>query len=122
MTAVVVFAHGSSVETANDAVRAVSARVSAAGGFEMSATAFLEMGQPDLPSAVADLIGKGARRVIVLPYFLTTGIHLKRDLPRIVEEILVIHKDVRIEIAPPLDGHPGLEAVLLDRAKEALSR
>ncbi len=120
MTGIVIFAHGSSVETANEAVRAVSRNVAAAGGFPLASTAFLEMGKPDLPAAVEQLVAQGVNKIIVLPYFLTTGIHLKRDLPRIVGEILEIQKDIAIEIAPPLDGHPALESILLDRAKEAL--
>ena len=122
MTGIVIFAHGSSVETANEAVRVVSRTVADAGGFQLATTAFLEMGKPDLPVAVDELIAKGARKIVVIPYFLTTGIHLKRDLPRIVGEILDIQKDISIEIAPPLDGHPALATILLDRAKEALNQ
>ncbi len=120
MTAIVIFAHGSSVESANDAVRTVSKTVAATGGFDLWETAFLEMGKPDLPAAVECLIARGAEKIVVLPYFLTAGIHLKRDLPRIVGEILENHKNITIEVTPPLDGHPALGQILLDRAKEVL--
>lgn len=122
MTAIVIFAHGSSVESANDAVRTVSKTVAATGGFDLWETAFLEMGKPDLPAAVECLIARGAEKIVVLPYFLTAGIHLKRDLPRIVGEILESHKNITIEVTPPLDGHPALGQILLDRAKEVLQR
>ena len=84
-TAIIVFAHGSSVETANEAVRAVTREVAREGGFTLTETAFLEMAQPDLPAAVAKMHAAGAERIVVIPYFLTLGIHLRRDLPRIVE-------------------------------------
>ena len=115
-----IFAHGSSVESANDAVRAVAADVARRGGFELVETAFLELGQPDLAHAVERLAGRGASRVLVIPYFLTLGIHLKRDLPRIAGEISRIHPDMEIRIAPPLDGHPAMSEALLDRAREAM--
>ena len=70
MTAIVIFAHGSSVESANDAVRTVSKTVAATGGFDLWETAFLEMGKPDLPAAVECLIARGAEKIVVLPYFL----------------------------------------------------
>jgi sirohydrochlorin ferrochelatase len=57
---------------------------------------------------------------VVVPYFLTLGIHLKRDLPRIVGELRNIYVGIRFEIAEPMDGHPALLQVLLDRAKEVL--
>ena len=41
------FGHGSSVESANDAVRAMAAEVQRRNGYEAVQTAFFEGGQPD---------------------------------------------------------------------------
>lgn len=122
MTALVVFAHGSSVAAANEAVARVTERMAAEGGYELVETSYLEMAQPDLPAAVERVIERGATRVIVIPYFLTLGIHLRRDLPRIVEGIASIHPGVRIDVTEPLDGHPSLVGILLDRARTALEK
>lgn len=116
---IVVFAHGSSVESANDAIRAVAARLAQRGSFDLVEPAFLEQGKPDLAGAVRRLVDRGASRVLVIPYFLTLGIHLQRDLPRIVAEISRIHQGMEIRVTPPLDGHPALVDALLDRAREA---
>ena len=53
----------------------------------------------------------------MVPYFLTLGIHLQRDLPAIVGRIAAAHPDIQISVTPPLDGHPGLASVLADRAR-----
>lgn len=119
-TGVVLFAHGSSVETANEAVRGVAARVAAEGGFDLMETAFLELGKPDLPGAIELLAQKQVARVVVVPYFLTLGIHLKRDLPRIVEGCLERHPGLSIDVTEPLDGHPALRQIVLDRVQKAL--
>jgi sirohydrochlorin ferrochelatase len=119
---IVVFAHGSRIEAANEAVRAVAANLSRAGDFPAVEAAFLELGAPDLEGAVVRLLSRGVNRVLVLPYFLTLGIHLERDLPRIAEQISRSHGTVEIRLAQPLDGHPALIAILLDRAREELSR
>ena len=116
MTALVVFAHGSPIESANEAVRSFCAEVARAGNFRLIAAAFLESGRPDLAGAVSSLVLEGATRVIVVPYFLTLGLHLQRDLPRIVDEIASSRHDLTLEIAPPLDGHPALVQIVLDRA------
>ena len=116
MTALIVFAHGSSVESANEAVRQVSAQLARQGGYTLVETAFLEGGKPDLPEAVKTAIAAGATRVIVLPYFLTLGLHLKRDLPRLIGQTREIHPDVAMEVGEPLDGHPALIQILKDRA------
>ena len=121
MTGFVLFAHGSSVEAANEAVRTVAARFAPSGDSIVEA-AFLEQGQPDLAGGVARLVERGASRVVVIPYFLTLGIHLQRDLPRIVESVERSNPGVAIEVTPPLDGHPALLEILLERAGEALAR
>ncbi|MBM3787304.1 MAG: cobalamin biosynthesis protein CbiX [Acidobacteria bacterium] len=120
MTGLIVFAHGSSVPEANDSVRRVTGELRAAGGYENVETAFLEAAKPDLRGAVAKLTALGMRRIVVLPYFLTLGIHLRRDLPRIVAGLEADHPGVRIEVSEPLDGHPALVAILLDRARSAV--
>ncbi len=121
MTGIAIFAHGSSVDTANEAVRRFTAGLARHGQFELIETSFLELGKPDLPEAVRRLTERGATQVVVVPYFLTLGIHLKRDLPRIVNELRNIYPGIRFEIAEPMDGHPALLEVLLDRAKEVLN-
>jgi|SRR5579863_1081498 len=120
-TAIVIFAHGSSIESANEAVRRVAQSVAGGGGFDLVEVAFLEQGSPDLSAAVAAVIKKGANRVVVVPYFLTLGIHLQRDLPNIVNSLARLHEGVEIRVAPPLDGHPALGEILRQRAREALA-
>jgi sirohydrochlorin ferrochelatase len=82
--------------------------------------AFLELGAPDLTAATGLLIARGATRIIVIPYFLTLGTHLQRDLPRLAREASRAHGDIEMQITLPLDGHPALLEALLDRASEAL--
>lgn len=121
-TGVVVFAHGSSVESANEAVRIVARVISEDENFPLVATSFLDGGKPDLPSAVDDLVSRGADRILVVPYFLTVGLHLKRDLPDLIAKIKEERVDLPIQVTPPLDGHVGLGAILRDRAKEGLDQ
>jgi sirohydrochlorin ferrochelatase len=122
MTGFIVFAHGSRVESANQAVRDVASRMAASSQHAVE-PAFLELGQPDLAGAVQRLIAaRGVSRIVVIPYFLTLGTHLQRDLPRLVKEAArAFAGDVQMEVTPPLDGHPALLEALLDRASHALA-
>ena len=115
-----IFAHGSSVESANESVRRVGQETARAGRFELVETAFLELAQPDLSGAAAKLISRGASRILIVPYFLTLGLHLQQDLPRIVTELAQSHPGMEFRVTPPLDGHPGLIQILVERAREAL--
>jgi sirohydrochlorin ferrochelatase len=117
----VIFAHGSSVASANAAVDAVAADTARAGGFLVEA-GFLEPVHPNLDEAVATLLSRGANKILVVPYFLTLGLHLQRDLPRLVERAAGAHPGVEIRVTPPLDGHAALIGIVLDRAREALAQ
>ena len=117
MTGLVVFAHGSKLEASNEAVRSISASLAVSAG-RMVEPAFLELGVPDLPGAVDKLAARGAARVVVIPYFLTLGRHVEQDLPRIIEAIRRQNPGLEIAVTPPLDGHPALLAILMDRVRE----
>jgi sirohydrochlorin ferrochelatase len=119
MTGFIVFAHGSRIESANQAVRDVVSKMAAAGGHLVQA-AFLALGVPDLAGATELLIARGAKRIVVVPYFLTLGTHMQRDLPRLAQDASRANGDIEMRITAPLDGHPALVDALLDRASEAL--
>ena len=121
MTGYIVFAHGSSVESANEAVRAVARQAANQGGWDYCVAAFLGGGRPTLAEASDELITRGATHLVVLPYFLTSGLHLERDLPALIAEVKQSHPALEIEVTLPLDGHPGLVDALLHRAKSLSS-
>lgn len=114
--AIIVFGHGSSVASANDAVRTIAAQAAADGAWPLYETAFLEAA-PLLDEAVRKLVSAGAQEILVLPYFLTLGIHLQRDLPKLVDALSHEH-NIAIHVAEPLDGAPELSRILVRRALE----
>ncbi len=119
-TGFVIFAHGSRLGPANEAVRVVAADMARRGGYDLVETAFLDLAHPSLSEAVGAMSSQGAARVVVIPYFLVQGTHLQRDLQQLVEEILVAHPHIEILVTEPLDGHPCLTQILLDRARTAI--
>jgi len=119
-TGIIVFAHGSRIESANRAVRSVAAEFARASGYQHVEPAFLELGDPSLEGAADRLVAHGVRRILVIPYFLTLGMHLERDLPRLVAGISNKYRDIQVSLTPPLDGHPGLVEILKARASDAL--
>ena len=120
-TGIVVFAHGSRVESANESVRLVAEAAAREGGFELVETAFLDCTRPDLGDAVASLAGRGASRILVIPFFLTLGTHLQRDLPQIVARLAAAHPGLEIRASAPLEGHPALSAVVVELAQGTLA-
>ena len=60
------------------------------------ALAFLELMEPDLPSAVADQAALGCERITVIPVFFGQGGHLRRDLPELVDQCQASYPDIEI--------------------------
>jgi hypothetical protein len=118
-TAVVLFAHGSGVPEANRQVASVAGEISRRSGCA-AGCAFLEIAQPDLAAAVATLAQGGARRIVVVPYFLTMGVHVGQDLPRLIDAQRVRFPEVEFLLGQPLEGSPGLPALILERVREVL--
>ena len=119
-TGIIVFAHGSRIEPANQAVRSAAAALARAGDHSVVEAAFLELARPSLEEAADLLIAQGVGRIVVVPYFLTPGTHLERDLPALIQNISNKYKDIQILSTPSLDGHPALVDILADRVREAL--
>lgn len=117
-SAILLFAHGSAVPSANEAVARLAGQLSARARLSARA-AFLEKAQPDLSAAFAQLASAGVNRVIIIPYFLTMGTHISQDLPALVRREQERYPGLRVEIAAPMEGHPLLLDVLLDRMRTA---
>jgi sirohydrochlorin ferrochelatase len=118
MRALLLVAHGSRREESNQEVRELAERLRAGSGgrFAWVGHAFLELAQPSIPEAVAAAAASGAREVLVLPYFLSAGRHVVKDIPEEVATALREHPEMRIEVAPYLGAMAGVSDLLLDTA------
>ncbi|HEX5412455.1 MAG TPA: CbiX/SirB N-terminal domain-containing protein [Terriglobia bacterium] len=116
--AIILFAHGSAVEEANVGVRELASRIENQGAYRYVRASFLGPGQPELAPAIADAIAAGFNRIIVIPYFLTLGIHLRRDLPRLVAAEKEKHPGVEIQVGRSLEDHPEMASLVLSRIRE----
>jgi sirohydrochlorin ferrochelatase len=116
-TGIIVFGHGSRIEAANQAVRTAAADLARAGDCPIVEAAFLELGCPSLEEAAELLVCRGVDRVVIIPYFLTPGTHLERDLPALVARISKKNNNIQILVTASLDGHPGLVQILAERAR-----
>ncbi len=119
-TGVILFAHGSPVAEANEGVAALARRVASGLDAEFVTAAFLDSAQPDLGAAAAEAVRRGVARLVVMPYFLTLGLHLRRDLPRLVADVRARHPQIEILVSESLEGFPGMADAVLGRVHEAL--
>ncbi len=79
--------------------------------------AYLQFGNPDLMKCIRTAVMSGARKVIIHPYFLTSGMHVTKDIPMIIEEARGLYPHVEFLYTEPLGFHERLIEIIKDRIK-----
>ena len=64
--------------------------------------AFLELMQPSLSDAIANLDAQGVQRITLIPMFLARGGHLKNDLPKLIAQIQTQHPNLTLHLSPAI--------------------
>lgn len=119
-TALVVMVHGSPRPRANEEMFRVVDVVRARGGFEIVEVGFMECNEPSIAEAMDSAVAKGADRVVAVPYFLHTGMHVADDLPGILDEAHRRHPSVEFAMGRYIGTSPRLTDILADRARAAI--
>lgn len=83
------------------------------------ALAFLELMNPRLPEAVADMVDRGITDVTVVPVFLGQGGHLLRDLPQLADGLRAAHPQLKLHIAGAIGEDPGVQKAMADYCLQA---
>lgn len=117
---VLVVGHGSRREEANRDVREAAVQIGRRGGFSQIQAAFLEIEHPNISAGFKRLVQRGARSIIVHPYFLSPGRHTRGDLPREVSAVASEFPDVSCRITEPLAAHPLVIAASVERVLETI--
>lgn len=115
---ILIVGHGSRRAEANEDVREVARRIGEHGHFPRIQAAFLEIEHPNVSEGFARLVQRGAKEIIVHPYFLSPGRHTRGDLPREVNEVASRYPNVSYRITEPLSAHPLVVAASIDRIRE----
>jgi hypothetical protein len=111
-------AHGSRHAEANADLDHVAAGLRQRG-HEIVVASFLELAGPDVLAGGRQCVAAGAARVVLVPYFLSAGVHVRRDLTAAREALAREFPNVEFVLAEALGRHPMLLDVVEQRALEA---
>jgi len=117
-TAVLLIAHGSRHQPANEELVALAARIAGQGGYPIVEACFLELAEPDIPAGGRRCVERGVGRVLMIPYFLSAGVHLLRDLTSARDGLMRAFPRVEFRLGPPLGPHPLLDELVAARVGE----
>ncbi|MDA8240468.1 MAG: precorrin-8X methylmutase [Nitrospiraceae bacterium] len=80
-------------------------------------SAYLEFGKPDIMGAIRQCVEDGAKKIIAHPYFLSSGMHVTRDIPEIIAEARSLFTNVELVYTEPLGIHDKLVEIVIERIK-----
>ena len=118
MHVLMLVAHGSRRDESNLEIESLAKKIALfkVKEFEVVMPAFLEFAKPSITEALAHCTVIGATKVTVLPYFLSAGVHIAKDIPSEVKKGAQKNPNLRIEIADYFGSRDEIAEILLKTA------
>lgn len=113
-TAILLIGRGSSDPDANGDMLKIARLYWERHRYGWVESCFIGVTQPDLPTGLKRCIRLGARRIIAIPYFIFTGVLIKR-IHRIISEEQTNHPGVEMMVGDYLGRHPALLTLIEER-------
>jgi sirohydrochlorin ferrochelatase len=116
--AVILIGHGSRAAGADDDMERVAYRLQE-DGEPIVEVCRMGRGTP-FAEVLERCIRKGAKTVLVIPYFLHFGVHLRQDIPEILRMAVAGHPEVRLVLGLHLGYDEALVALVEKRIEESM--
>lgn len=119
MTGILLIAHGSRLSAANQDLVDLAAAVAARRPGNLVEIGYLELARPSVPEGLERCVARGATRIVMAPYFLSTGVHVTRDLETARADFAEQHPQIEVVLSRALELHPQIVEIVLERVSEA---
>lgn len=83
--------------------------------------AHMELAEPSIRTAFDRCVARGARRVVISPYFLLPGKHWKQDIPALSAAAAAAHPGVAYLVSAPIALHPLMTEIVQSRVQHCLA-
>jgi sirohydrochlorin ferrochelatase len=118
---IIIVDHGSRREASNQLLEEVARQFAAFSGAGIVEPAHMDLASPTISEAFDRCVARGARMVVIHPYFLLPGRHWSEDIPRLAAEAASHHPGVDYLVTAPLGLHPLMSKIINDRIEHCLS-
>jgi sirohydrochlorin ferrochelatase len=118
MTGILLLAHGSREGDTEKTMRTITEYVKAELQNDMVEEAYLQFRDKNLRTGLLGLMERGAEKIIVIPYFLFEGVHIKEDIPAEIKEFCAEYPHVEISMGSTLGADKRLAEIVADRVRQ----
>lgn len=116
--AIILLGHGSRVPEAAKNMEKTAARLKDKHGYAMVEICFMSRLGPHFPEVFEYCVGRGATKVLVIPYFLHMGLHLLLDIPKMMQEEGQKYPQVELVLGKGL----GFDELLVDLVHHCIQK
>lgn len=120
-TGVIIVDHGSRRPESNRMLELFVAQFCDHSPYTIIEPAHMEMAQPSIAAAFDRCVQRGAKRIVVIPYFLLPGKHWKQDIPELTSAAARRHPGVEYLVGAPIGLHPMMLDVIQARLEHCLA-
>ncbi len=113
---IIIMGHGSKSPSALATLREVTAKIDDAYDIPVR-LASLQFNRPTFEETIDELVRDGVERIIVMPFFIYSGIHVTEDIPIAISGI--VKKYSHIEIV--MTGHLGADTSIIGVVKDRIN-
>ncbi len=118
---VVVVDHGSRRNEANEMLLEVVELFTRESELAIVEPAHMELVEPTVATAVARCVARGAKFIVVMPYFLAPGRHWDEHIPELAKNAVRQHEGVRYLVTAPLGPHTLMAQLMQLRIEQCVS-
>jgi len=119
-TAVLLCGHGSRDPEAIEEFEIAAAALRGRLAPQDFATGYLEFARPTIQQGLADLVARGARRILAVPGMLFAASHVKNDLPWEMNSFMAANPGIEVRLGRDLAIDPKLLAAAAERIASAV--
>lgn len=119
--AIVIVDHGSKRAASNEMLERFVEAFIEENDYAIVEPAHMELAEPSIATAFGRCVERGAKRVVVCPYFLSPGKHWHQDIPALTRSAAQNHPGVEYVVTAPIGLHPMMRQVVASRIEHCLS-
>jgi precorrin-8X/cobalt-precorrin-8 methylmutase len=117
--AIILMGHGSRVPGAGKDMEEVARRLKEKYGYPWVEICFISRLGPHFPEVFEKCVKQGAKRVWAIPYFLHEGLHLRLDIPEMMQKEAKKFPHVKLILGKSLGFGEGLVNLVKQRIEES---
>lgn len=121
MKGILLAAHGSRAKTTEQTLEVLAEKVRDMTGVENMEIGFMEFSDRTIPSGLDRLRERGCTDVVVVPYFLFEGVHIREDIPELLRAYAMAHPDMRIRLGRTLGVDDRLAGIVSEQVQEVFA-